>query len=228
MPRTSHILLAAFLGASTIAATATGAAAYGGGSYGGGSYGGGSYNGGSYNGGSYGGGFTPSSYINGDAGKNADVNPNSSCFSPDQYDLQKFSTAASGNPGDNNVHNDACFLDGNGNKVGKNIGATFQASGTGYISACPDPDGAGPAIRILRDLDGDGRNDSCFQSSYQEKGIAGDLEYHARVNNTGMTGEQKVKWGMDRDADGRIDDFYGDSIKVDWSATGLTGSGYGW
>lgn len=168
------------------------------------------------------------SYINGDAGKNADVDPNSSCFRPDQYDMQKFSSTASGNPGDNNVHNDACFLDGRGNKVGKNIGATFQARGTGYISACPDPDGTGPAVAKLRDLNGDGRNDSCFQSSYQEKGIAGDFEYHARVNNTGMAGSQDVKWGMDRDADGRIDDYRGDSIKVDWSATGMTSSSYGW
>ena len=172
------------------------------------------------------------SYINGDAGKNADVDPNSSCFRPDQYDMQKFSTAASGNPGDNNVHNDACFLDRDGNKRGKNIGATFRSSGTGYISACPDPDGAGPATSKLRDLNGDGRNDSCFQSSYQEKGIAGDFEYHARVNNTGMTGSQSVKWGMDRDADGRIDGRDDDDIEVDWSATGTTSSsdsyGGGW
>ena len=172
------------------------------------------------------------SYINGDAGKNADVDPNSSCFRPDQYDMQKFSTAASGNPGDNNVHNDACFLDRDGNKRGKNIGATFRSSGTGYISACPDPDGAGPATSKLRDLNGDGRNDSCFQSSYQEKGIAGDFEYHARVNNTGMTGSQSVKWGMDLDADGRIDGRDDDDIKVDWSATGTASSsdsyGGGW
>jgi len=190
-----------------------------------------SYDGGSYGGGSYGDNLKAASYINGDAGKNADVDPNSSCFRPDQYDMQAFSSVASGNPGDNNVHNDACFLDGGGNKVGKNIGATFQSRGTGYISACPDPDGAGPAISRLRDLNGDGRNDSCFQSSYQEKGIAGDDEYHARVNNTGMAGSQDVKWGMDRDADGRIDGYNDDSIKVDWSATGTSGSSWsygGW
>ena len=127
--------------------------------------------GGSYGGGSYGGdrdSLKAASYINGDAGKNADVDPNSSCYRPDQYDMQAFSSAASGNPGNNNVHNDACFLDDRGNKVGKNIGATCQSSGTGYISACPDHDGAGPAFSRLRDLNGDGRNDSCFQSSYQE------------------------------------------------------------
>ena len=213
--RISRSFLVAALSAGTLAASATGAFAYG-----------------SYGGSSYSGGLKTVSYINGDAGKNADVDPNSSCFRPDQYDMQAFSSAASGNPGNNNVHNDACFLDDRGNKVGKNIGATFQSSGTGYISACPDPDGAGPAIRILRDLNGDGRNDSCFQSSYQENPAlaAGNFEYHARVNNTGMAGSQDVKWGMDRDADGRIDDRNDDSVKVDWSATGTTGSSsfYSW
>ena len=210
-------LLVAALSAGMLATSATGALAYG--SYGGGSYGG------------YGDGFRAASYINGDAGKNADVDPRSSCFNPDQYDMQAFSSAASGNPGNNNVHNDACFLDDRGNKVGKNIGATFQSSGTGFISACPDPDGAGPAIRILRDLNGDGRNDSCFQSSYQDNPAlaAGDDEYHARVNNTGMTGSQQVKWGKDSDGDGRIDSRNSDDVKVDWSATGMTGSSsYGW
>ena len=141
--------------------------------------------------------------------------------------MQQFSDAASGNPGNRNVHNDACFLDRDGNKRGKNIGATFQASGTGYISACPDPDGAnGPAVSRLRDLNGDGRNDSCFQSSYQENPAlaAGNLEYHARVNNTGMAGAQTVKWGMDSDGDGRIDGWNNDDVRVDWSANGLAAS----
>jgi len=197
----------------------------------GGSYGGGSYGGSSYGGGSFGDSLRAASYINGDAGRNADVDPNSSCFRPDQYDMQAFSSVTSGNPGNNNVHNDACFLDDRGNKVGKNIGASFQSSGTGYISACPDPDGAGPAFSRLRDLNGDGRNDSCFQSSYQENPAlaAGNFEYHARVNNTGMAGSQQVKWGMDRDADGRIDDRNDDDIKVDWSADGTSGgSSYSW
>lgn len=210
-PLSKKILITAMT-AGTIAASATGASAYG-------SYGGGGWSGG----GSYGGSDLKTvSYINGDNGKNADVDPDSSCNRPDQYDMQKFSTAASGNPGDQNVHNDACFLDSNGNKVGKNIGATFQASGTGFISACPDPDGAGPAVSRLRDLNGDGRNDSCFQSSYQERGSAGDFEYHARLNNTGMAGSQQVTWGMDKDGDGRIDGWDNDDVKVDWSSTGTS------
>jgi len=207
---------ALFLGAGAALASHDG-----GGSYGGGSYGGDRDNRGDRD------DLKAASYINGNAGKNADVDPNSSCFRPDQYDMQALSSAASGNPGNNNVHNDACFLDDRGNKVGQGIGATFQSSGTGYISACPDPDGAGPEFSRLRDLNGDGRNDSCFQSSYQDNPAlaAGDDEYHARVNNTGMAGSQDVKWGMDRDGDGRIDDRDDDSIKVDWSATGTSGSG---
>ena len=213
MRLTSKTLLVAALSAGSLAASATGASA-GWGGYGG-----------------YGDNFRAVSYINGDAGKNADVNPNSSCYNPDRYDMQAFSSAASGNPGNNNVHNDACFLDDRGNKVGKNIGATFQSSGTGYISACPDPDGAGPAIRILSDLNGDGRNDSCFQSSYQENPAlaAGNFEYHARVNNTGMAGEQRVNWGLDRDRNGVIDGT-ADDIKVNWSKDGLAGGerSYSW
>lgn len=173
--------------------------------------------------GSYSGSLRAVSYLNGDGGKNSDVDPGSSCERPDQYDMQAFSSVASGNPGDNNVHNDACFLDGSGRKVGDGIGASFVSSGTGYISACPDPDGTGPAFARLRDLNGDGRNDSCFQSSYQKKGTAGDLEYHVRVNNTGQRGEQQVRWGRDGDGDGRIDSWDDDDVKIDWSADGKDG-----
>ncbi len=45
-----------------------------------------------------------------------------------------------------------------------------------------------------------------------------------------MAGQQRVTWGMDRDGDGRIDSRDRDSIKVGWSATGLTGGArsHGW
>ena len=212
-------LLVVALSAGLLASSATAASAYG-------SYG-------SYGGGSYGGELKAASYINPDVGgrfANPDVAADSSCFKKDQYDMQAFSDPLSGTPGNKNVHNDACFLDSNGKKQGKNIGATFQATGTGFISACPDPDGnteGGPSFRKLRDLTGpdgrpDGLNDSCFQSSYQENDAlpGGNFEYHARVNNTGMPGSQNVKWGMDSDADGRIDGWNNDSVKVDWSADG--------
>ena len=223
MRLTSKKLLVAAISVGTLAASTTGAFAYG-------SYDGGS----SYSDGRD--GLRTVSYINRDTGaatENPDVNKDSSCFNPDQYDMQMFSDAGTAN---RNVHNDACFLDDRGNKAGKGIGATFRSSGTGFISACPDPDGAGPERAVLADKNGDGRADSCFQSSYQDRGVlgtadvAGDFEYHARLNNNNAQtpGEQQVKWGLDRDGDGFIDDRNDDDIKVDWSATGMTGSSYRW
>jgi len=159
-----------------------------------------------------------SSYINPDTGMataNPDVDPNSSCFRPDQYDMQRFSDPGTAN---RNVHNDACFLD-NGVKV--DGPASFQSSGVGFISACPDPDGAGPKVAVLSDRNGDGRNDLCFQSGYQMKGVAGDLEFHARMNNnTGMAGTQTVTWCSDADRDGCSDERNKSTIRIDWSADG--------
>ena len=167
--------------------------------------------------GSYGSGRA-SSYINGDAGVNADVDPNSSCYRPDQYDKQMFSDPASTGPGNRNVHNDACFLDSNGNKL--NGPASFESSGVGFISACPDPDGAGPQTARLTDKNGDNRKDLCFQSAFQTRGIAGDSEFHARMNNTSMPGTQYVTWCSDRNADGCSDEWNKSSIRIDWSADG--------
>lgn len=174
--------------------------------------------------------FRAVSYINPDIGAataNPDVNQNSSCFNPDRSDNQQFSPAGTVT---RNVHNDACFLDDRGNKVGNGIGATFESRGVGYISACPDPDGAGPQFARLSDTNGDGRNDRCTQSSYQDLGTVGvadrpgDFEYHARVNNnTATAGQQDVRWGLDRDLDGLDRRGTDDSITVNWSANGTDG-----
>lgn len=98
-------------------------------------------------------------------------------------------------------------LDGPGNNV--NGTASFQSFGVGFISASPDPDGAGPEIAILKDTNGEGRNDLCFQFSYQKTGIAGDFEFHARLNNTTATGTQYVVRCADRngcrDEDVKVD-----------------------
>ena len=170
--------------------------------------------------------FRAVSYLNPDIGAataNPDVNPNSDCFSPDRDDNQQFSPTGTATK---NVHNDACFLDKLGNKVGKGIGATFQLRGVGFINACPDPDGAGPETAKLTDTNGDGKMDRCTQSSYQDKGVvgeddvAGDFEYHARINNNdAMAGKSKVRWGLDRDLNGL--DGRHDKIKVNWSASGM-------
>ena len=159
-----------------------------------------------------------SSYINPDTGAataNNDVDPNSSCFRADQYDMQMFSPAGTATK---NVHNDACFLDRNGKKL--DGPASFESRGVGVISACPDPDNAGPKTASLRDKNGDGRADLCFQSGFQTKGIAGDFEFHARLNNTGMAGTQYVTWCSDKDADGCSDEWNKSSIRIDWSADG--------
>jgi hypothetical protein len=164
------------------------------------------------------GAFRASSYINSDGGTNADVNQDSSCAAPDRYDRQRVSTKASGNPGNRNVHNDACFLDSNGNKA--DGPASFKSRGRGYISACPDPDGTGPKYAVLRDTNGDGRNDLCFQSGYQQStlpGTAGDEEFHTRLNNTGRDGIQRVVWCSDADADGCGDEDVKRYITIRWT-----------
>ncbi len=163
------------------------------------------------------GAFRAASYINSDGGANANVDSDSSCFTPDQYDRQRISSKSSGNPGNRNVHNDACFLDMNGNKA--DGPASFQSFGAGYISACPDPDGIGPKYAVLRDTNGDGRNDLCFQSGYQESavpGASGNEEFHARVNKNSGEGRQQVVWCSDADADGCSDEDVADSITVSW------------
>ncbi|SHN78482.1 hypothetical protein SAMN05660350_02622 [Geodermatophilus obscurus] len=155
------------------------------------------------------------SYINPDTGaatENPDVKRNSSCADPDQRDKQRLSDAGTVN---RNVHNDACFLDDEGKKV--NGPASFQSSGVGSISACPDPDGAGPEYARLSDTDRDGRNDLCFQSSYQTTGAAGDFEFHARLNNTATPGTQYVVWCADADADGCRDERVKDDITITWT-----------
>lgn len=162
------------------------------------------------------------SYINPDTGAataNPDVDPNSSCFNADRSDQQRLSDPGTTN---RNVHNDACFFGSrysrwNGGSDEKVDGpATFQATGVGVISACPDPDGAGPKVAVLSDTNGDGRNDRCFQSGYQEKGMAGDNEFHARLNNTTTPGTQSVTWCYDPNKNGCGDEYVKDQITINW------------
>ena len=142
----------------------------------------------------------------GAASANPDVNPDSSCFSPDQSDTQQLSITGTT---DRNVHNDACFLDYRGNKV--DGPATFESSGIGVISACPDPDGAGPKVAVLS-----ADKLRCFQSGYQQKGAAGDFEFHARLNNTSTPGRQTVVWCSDANMNGCADERNKSTIVIDW------------
>jgi len=156
-----------------------------------------------------------SSYINRDSGaatENPDVNAGSNCFNPDRFDRQQVSPSGTAT---RNVHNDACFLDSRGNFV--DGPASFQSFGVGFISACPDPDGAGPKFAVLSDTNGDGRNDLCFQSGYQETGAAGDEEFHARLNNTTTPGTQQVVWCSDADMNGCGDERNKAGITIEWT-----------
>lgn len=159
------------------------------------------------------------SYINPDTGAataNPDVAADSSCASPDRYDVQKLSSPGTAN---RNVHNDACFFGSSyrSGDVKLDAPATYQSSGVGFISACPDPDGAGPKFAVLSDTNGDGRNDRCFQSGSQNKNAAGDMEFHARLNNTTTAGRQSVTWCYDADQNGCSDEYVRDTIRIDWT-----------
>ena len=156
-----------------------------------------------------------SSYINRDTGaatENPDVNAGSNCFNPDRFDRQQLSPSGTAT---RNVHNDACFLDSRGNFV--EGPASFQSFGVGSISACPDPDGAGPKFAVLSDTNGDGRNDLCFQSGYQDDKGAGDEEFHARLNNTTTLGTQQVVWCSDADMNGCGDERNKAAITIEWT-----------
>jgi hypothetical protein len=163
------------------------------------------------------------SYINRDTGtafENASVDPDSSCESPDRVDGQRLSDPASGNPGNRNVHNDACLIAGNELFDGP---VTFRSIGVGYISACPDPDLIsgpvnGPRTATAHDHNGDGLTDECHQSGSQLKGAEGDGEYHVRLNNSTRTGGQRVVFCYDLDQDGCSDETIKDTIRIKWVA----------
>lgn len=148
------------------------------------------------------------SYINPDAGAataNPSVDPGSDCETPDREDRQVLSDAGMTT---RNVHNDSCLFDASGDDF--NGAATYESTGVGHISACPDPDSVtdstgtvtnGPGVAFTHDHDGDTFADHCHQSGFQSKGVAGDGEYHARLNNTSAAGDQNVTFCSDPEQD---------------------------
>lgn len=152
-----------------------------------------------------------SSYINPDTGaatENSNVAADSSCESPDQDDTQAVSPAGETT---SNVHNDACLFDDLGLDVDAQV--SFDSSGVGVVSACPDPDGAGPKTAT-----NDGT--TCTLSGYQETGMAGDFEYHARLNSE-VAGTQTVVFCADPEGNGCDDATISDTITIDWVETGM-------
>ncbi len=158
-------------------------------------------------------------YIRNDAGLatfNPDVNPNSNCATSDSDDIQTNSPVGSVA---NNVHVDACLFSAAAPltaMVGDvDIAATFEIFGAGTISACPDPDGAGPKTAVRHDHNGDGTFEHCHLSGYQSTGT-GALEYHARVNNTSGGGQTRVLFCADADQDGCADEAVRSQTAIGW------------
>lgn len=146
---------------------------------------------------------------------NPDVNPNSSCATPDYDDVQPVSAPGSTA---NNVHVDACLFS-SAAPAGATVSdvdtaVTYEIFGAGTISGCPDPDGAGPKTSVRHDHNGDGAFEHCHQSGYQSSGT-GALEYHARVNSTGA-GQTRVLFCADADQDGCLDESVRSQVAIGW------------
>ena len=155
------------------------------------------------------------SYINPDTGAataNPDVNPNSSCNYPDRNDDQKVSPVGSTA---NNVHNDAClFSGGYGYSYGQQRfdgPVSWDSSGVGVISACPDPDAGGPKTAS-------NTGTRCIQTGFQTTGMAGDTEYHIRLNSM-VAGQQYVTFCYDPELNGCGDARVKDQIVINWFAS---------
>jgi len=144
----------------------------------------------------------------GAATENPDVDPDSECATPDQDDTQRVSPSGETT---NNVHNDACLFDDLGFAVDTQV--SFESSGVDTISGCPDPDADGPKTAA-----NDGT--TCTLSGYQETGMAGDNEYHARLNSE-VAGTQTVVFCADPEGNGCDDATISDSITIEWVATGM-------
>ena len=149
------------------------------------------------------------SYINPDTGlatENPNVDENSECETPDQSDTQQVSPAASTA---NNVHNDACLFK-KGQPVDTAVSFELAAGSVGVFSACPDPDGAGSKTAT-------NSGTRCYLTGYQETGMAGDEEYHARINSQ-VAGESTVTFCADANNNGCGDAKENDRINVTWQS----------
>jgi len=152
------------------------------------------------------------------------VNSNSNCATPDQSDIQPLSTAGTTN---RNVHVDACLFSSaaapGATQSDVDVPATFELFGAGTISACPDPDGAGPKTALREDHDGDGNFEHCHVSGYQSTGT-GALEYHTRINNTTQPGQSRVLFCYDPNQNGCLDESVLSQVAIGWTPAPSSGT----
>lgn len=150
----------------------------------------------------------PASYINPDTGlatENPGVKPNSECRTPDRADSRVVSPPGTTT---NNVHNDACLFH-NGKAFDGRV--SFEIRGPGTFNACPDPDGSGPKTGTVKR---EGKR--CYLTGYQETGLEGDREYHARINHTGNPGKTFVTFCHDPNDNGCRDAELSRMILIRW------------
>ncbi len=145
-------------------------------------------------------------YINPDTGaatENPEVEPGSSCHTPDQNDTQPLGDALTGA---NNVHVDACLFDDAGTRL--DTQAAFEVIGPVEISACPDPDGDGPKTATQS-------GSTCVLSGFE----ADNEEYHVRVVGTGE-GVAQVDLCADPEGNGCADATVADRVVITFRAGG--------
>lgn len=151
------------------------------------------------------------SYINPDTGKptaNPDVDSGSGCAAPDRDDTQPVGNVASGL---NNVHNDACLFDAGGQRI--DVQAAFEVTGPAEISACPDPDGAGPKTATKT-------ANRCVLSGYEDA----NQEYHVRVVGT-SAGSATITFCPDPNGNGCADSTVTDKVTVSFVPAGGVATG---
>ena len=81
------------------------------------------------------------------------------------------------------------------------------------------PDDAGPKVAVLKAGPTGVAATRCRQSGFQEKGVAGDKEFHARLNNRtdlGGPGTQRVVWCYDPENNGCADSRVKSTVSVNW------------
>jgi hypothetical protein len=145
----------------------------------------------------------PVAYINPDTGKdteNSGVSAGSGCDSPVQADTMALGDEATGA---GNVHVDACLFDGS-ERV--DVQATFDVSGVGVVSACPDADMAGPKTAVKTD-------DRCVQGGFEQA----NSEYHVRVVSA-TAGVQTVRFCADPEGNGCGDADDVSTVRITWGA----------
>lgn len=163
------------------------------------------------------------SYMNPDTGaatEDADVDRDSNCFSPDRYDSQRLSDSGTAN---RNVHNDAYLFEGDGDRYGDagsdrkvDAPASYDSSGVGFISACPDPDNAGPKYAIAKGRNGDGRIDVLALERLPGEGCRRRLRVPRLAEQHHDDRPAVRRLVLRPDGDGCGDEKAKDRIVIDW------------